>query len=69
MLKAKFTIPTVNWTSALVNAIESAEGGEVIEVHTIAMQELAERALARMCPDKSLIVEVHALVYPSWVES
>jgi len=54
----KHVIPARNWTTALADAIESADEYDVIEVHSDAMWELAERARQRMCPDKYLIFEV-----------
>ncbi len=51
-------IPTANWTTAIVNAIEIARDGDKIIVHNDAMKELAKRAIARMCPDKQIILTV-----------
>lgn len=54
----RHTIPTCNWPTALVDTIESAQDGDVIIVHTAAMQDLAEGARQRMCPHKNLVFEV-----------
>ena len=54
----KHTIPTGNW--ALADAIESAQSGDVVKVHSVDMQELAERMCQRRHPDKNLVFEVQA---------
>lgn len=54
----RYTIPTRSWTLMLWVAIAAAQDGDVIEVHNDAMQELAERARLRMCPDKNLTFEI-----------
>ncbi len=51
-------IPTANWTTALINAIEIAQDGDEIIIHNDAMRELAERAITRMCPDKQVTLTV-----------
>ena len=60
----RHTIPAGNWPTALVDTIESAQDGDVIVVHTAAMQELAEGARQRMCPHKKLVFEVQPLSDP-----
>jgi len=47
-------IPYANWTSHLARLIDTAADGDTIQVHTEAMQELAEMARERMCPEKKL---------------
>ena len=54
------TIPTRDWPTALIEAIELAQDGDVIIVHDVAMRELASRASQRMCPDKGLAFEIQA---------
>ena len=49
------TIPRGNWHLALIDAIKNAQDGDTIECHTEAMQQLAEKAKQRMCPQKSFI--------------
>ncbi len=48
----------VDKTKYLPNAITFAQDGDTIECRTETMRELAERAHARMCPDKRLAFEV-----------
>lgn len=53
-------IPSGNWTSALADAIESAQDGDVIIVHNAAMLELAMRAHERMihARDTRIVFEI-----------
>lgn len=49
------SIPRENWIKALPEAIRVADSGDRIMVHSESMQELGERALARMSPNKSIL--------------
>jgi hypothetical protein len=49
-----YTLPNKDWTTALAAIIKAAEIGDTIVVSNVAAKELAERALRRMCPEKSL---------------
>ena len=57
-------IPAGNWTQALVDKIELAKKGDVIEVHSHAMKELAEKARLRMCPQKNITFKVQPCQTP-----
>lgn len=62
----KHIIPSGNWTTALADAIESAQDGDVIVVHNAAMLELAMRAQERMihARDTRLAFEIQPLPDP-----
>ena len=45
---SRTTIPAANWTTALAQAVHTAQPGDTIVVHTAAMKELAESAAERM---------------------
>jgi len=49
------SIPRESWVSALPDAIRVADSGDRIIVHSESVQELGERALARLFPDKNLL--------------
>lgn len=51
-------VPQGNWHMALADAIEQCQDGDTIVVHNHSMKELAERAHARMCPDKSIVFQI-----------
>ena len=54
----KHTIPTVNWTTHLADAISASQDGDTILVTSEAMLELVQRAKRRMCPDKRLDIQL-----------
>ncbi len=47
-----------NWATQIAAALKSAADGDTIVVPTEAAKQLAERAKARMCPDKRLTIVV-----------
>lgn len=51
-------IAPADWHLKLSNAIRTAGDGDTIICHTESMRALAERARARMCPDKLLTFEL-----------
>lgn len=53
-----YTIPTGNWTTALADALDKAEDGDTIAVHSEAMKELAERAIRRRTDGKRLHIVI-----------
>jgi hypothetical protein len=55
---AKHTVPVGNWHTALAALIREAASGDEIVVHNEAQRELAQRAKARMCPEKTLTFSI-----------
>lgn len=55
-------VTNANWTTELANAIKTAEDGDKIVVSSNDKKELAERALARMCPEKQITFVVDEVV-------
>jgi len=51
-------IPTENWPRHLAAAIDQAADGDTIVCRTSDMLELAKRARARMCPHKTILLEI-----------
>ncbi len=54
----KHEIPHTNWTTHLADAIEEAADGDTIVCHNEGMKGLAESALPRVCPGKTILFEV-----------
>jgi len=52
------TVPATNWHIELERLLQESEEGDTIIVRSKAMQELAEIARIRMCPDKTLVFKV-----------
>lgn len=50
----RHTVPEVNWPRALAGMIREAEDNDTIVCRSEDQKELAERAHARMCPEKHL---------------
>jgi len=53
-----YVIPTTGWTTVLSKALSECNDGDTILVHSKSMKELAERAQARVCPDKMIIFKI-----------
>lgn len=47
-MPAKISLPKVNWTTALAQAIKTAEPGDTIVVDSMAKLELCARAASRL---------------------
>ncbi len=48
----------MSWLQDLANKIENAQDGDIIDVETVAVKELAESAAKSMCPEKKLTFNV-----------
>jgi hypothetical protein len=53
----EWKIPAGDWTTALYDALEEADEGDIIIVHNKEMQELAERAARRMAANVTFRIE------------
>jgi hypothetical protein len=54
----KYNVPSADWLQKLADYIELAKDGDIIVVESDAAKELGERALKRMCPNKTITFEV-----------